>query len=61
MNGKEYRTLQLRKEDFDLLKEYCEYHDLKMGRFAGKLFQANCPRPKPAKGNVMKVEKKNEG
>jgi len=53
----EYKTVQVPKEDYELLKEYCEFHDLKMGRFVGKLIRSNCPAPKTAKGNILRVEK----
>lgn len=55
--GTEYKTVQIPKEDFELLKAYCDFHDLKLGKFVGKLIRSNCPQPKNAKGNILRVEK----
>lgn len=57
-NNKEYKTVQIPKTDYDLLKEYCGAMGFKIGIFVGKLIQANCISvAKKPSGTVLKVEK----
>ncbi len=55
MQKTEYRTVQIPKEAYELLKEYCEATGLKMGVFVGKLITANCVVGKKPSG-VLRVE-----
>lgn len=53
---KEYRTVQLTKDDHDLLREYCEVMGLKLSGFVGRLIQTNCVGVKKPSGNVLRVK-----
>ena len=57
MQSKHYHTVQIPKNDYELLRDYCEATGYKMGKFLGKLIQANCSviLRKPS-GNIMRVE-----
>lgn len=35
---KEYRTIQIRKDIKDQIVDYCNRHDLKIGRFIERIF-----------------------
>lgn len=61
MVNKSYKTVQIPAEEYELLREYCDLHGLKMGRLLGMLIKANCPTSnRPAKGNILRVENKSE-
>jgi len=58
MQSKDYKTVQVPKEAYDILREYCEATGLKMGKFVAKLILANCVVGKKPSGNVLRVENK---
>jgi len=58
MQSKAYKTVQIPKEDYDLLKEYCEATGYKMGVFVGKLIRVNCVGTKRPGNNILRVENK---
>jgi len=56
MQSKEYKTIQIKQEDYKLLKEYCGSEGYKMGMFVGKLIRASCVSvSKKLGGNVLRV------
>ncbi len=56
MRSKEYRTVQILKVDYDILKEYCELFGYRMGKFLGRLIQSNCgTATKKPEGRILRV------
>lgn len=61
MRNKEYMTIQVPKEAYLVLKEYCDSANVKMGKFVGNLILSACvPLTKKAEGNILRVEKRGE-
>ena len=56
MQKNEYKTVQIPKDAYELLKEYCEATGLKMGILVGRLIHTNCVVGKKPGGNVLRVE-----
>ena len=57
MQSREYKTIQIKRNDYEVLKEYCEVMGYKMGIFVGKLIRAGCASTlKKPGGNVLRVD-----
>jgi len=60
MRNKEYQSVQIPKDDYLILREYCEATSLKMGKFVGDLIRRSCiPLAKKPTGKVLRVENAN--
>lgn len=55
MQNKAYKTVQIPVDDYELLRDFCEFHGLKMGKHLGKLIQAGCPPIKKVPENIIRV------
>lgn len=57
MQNKDYKTVQIPVDDYELLRDFCEATGMRMGKFVGKLIQENCSvlKKKPD-GSVLRVE-----
>jgi hypothetical protein len=59
MVNKSYKTVQIPLDDFNILREYCEFYNLKIGKYLGGLIQKNCSLvKKPSQGKVLLVDVK---
>lgn len=56
MVNKDYRTVQIPKSSYTLVREYCDKNNLKLGKFIGQLIQERCAIKKPNQKNVLRVE-----
>lgn len=57
MQSKDYKTIQIPIESYEILKEYCEAMNLKMGKFVGDLIEKSClPLAKKPGKNVLRVD-----
>jgi hypothetical protein len=61
MQKQEYKTVQIPKDAYELLKAYCDATGLKMGMYVGKLIEANCVVGKKPGGLIMPVVNKEGG
>jgi len=49
MNNKKYRAIQIPVEDFEKIKEYCEFYNKKIGKTVGNIAVKNMILPKKLK------------
>ena len=56
MENKKYKTVQIPIKDFELLKDYCNYYGLIMGKYLGGLIKTNCPPPRKISKVTLKAE-----
>lgn len=54
----DYKSVQIPKNEYELLKEYCKRHNHKIGKFIGKLIIERCTITKPTEGKILRVETK---